>query len=570
MITRRSFPVRSTLAALTLATSSLWLLSGCQGAPPGVALHSTHLPLTGPCPEDGAGSSEMAGEVTRLRVQISADDMAEPLSTEAGVNELVIEGVPAGVNRLVSVFGLTSDGMPTWRGVRPGVTVSEGANTDVDVLLARIADLTCTRSTQAERRMFHTATRLADGRVLLVGGAHSETDASTTCGPGCTLLDAASTVEVYDPGTGTFSTAGSLQVPRMFHQATLLPNGRVAITGGTSEAFVDTTQPFPIRPRIGAISLVEVWDPSSNDLVPALAKDDPNGPRLFHAATTTGDGYLLLTGGIPSATSVNDLGNAIADTTLCDDENLNCVSGPTMNARRAGHAAFQLDGGDVLIWGGSVDAAGGGFRAEVLRSGSSAFALLDTAGFNDNRFNLFFAATAQYQSYRVLAAGGLVRDDDGTFTLSAIQKAGSVRGAVYVFDAAQGSDGALSAGPYVKDGSGADVLDALATREPTFLGSAAPLPGGNRAVIAGGFRSLDLTPSDHLDLYGENPFTVAPLTVGGQPRVLREPRGGLAAVGVGDGTVLFSGGASADGAGARTPRLTAEVFADPTDPGSTP
>lgn len=535
-----------------------------------MALHTTHLPLSGPCPEQSGGSAEMSAEVERLRVEISARDITEPLVAEGGVNTLVLEGVPAGEGRQVSVFGLTSDGQATWRGVRPDVTVVEGETSNVNVLLARIADLTCTRSTQNERRMFHTATLLADGRVLVVGGALSETDASTTCGPGCTLLDATNTVEVYDPGTGTFAPAGSLQVPRMFHQATLLPDGRVAISGGTSEAFVDSGEPFPIRPRTGAISLIEVWDPAANDLVAPSASDDPNGPRLFHAATTTADGYLLLTGGIPSTAVVNDLGNAINSTTLCDVKSMACVSGPTMNRRRAGHAVYPLEGGDVLVWGGSVDITGGGFRPEVLRKGSSAFELLDTAGFNDNRFNLFFAATTRYQSYRVLAAGGLVRDTDGSFHLSTVQKAGSTRGAVYVFDGAQGAAGALSAGPYVKDGSGADVLDPLATREPTFLGSAAPLPGGQRAVIAGGFRSLDLVPSDHLDLYGEKPFMVAPLAVGGQPRALREPRGGLAAVGIGDGTVLFTGGASADGTGARHPRLTAEVFADPTGPGSTP
>ena len=83
-----------------------------------------------------------------------------------------------------------------------------------------------------------------------------------------------------------------------------------------------------------------------------------------------------------------------------------------LNKRRAGHAAFLLDTGDVLVWGGSVEIASGGFRPEVLRKGSSAFELLDTAGFNDNRFNLFFAATSQYQSYRILAAGGLVAGHD--------------------------------------------------------------------------------------------------------------------------------------------------------------
>lgn len=571
------FPRRrpSLLSSNTLPAGTLLIglsLAGCAlEPPPAVALRTTLLPLSGPCPEQAA-ASEMAGEVSGLMIEITGPGISEAIVAEGGVNEITVEGIPAGEGRQVSVFGQNADGAPTWRGVRQNVAITENANTSVDVLLARIADLTCARTPLAERRSFHSATLLDDGRVLLVGGARSETDASTTCGQGCTLLDATGTAELYDPATGTFAAAGTLQVPRMFHQATLLANGKVAISGGTSEAVVvptDAANPFPIKPRLAPISLIELWDPATGEFS-TLASDDPNGPRLFHAATTTSDGFLFLSGGVPSTNAVNDLSNAIGDTTLCDPDSLTCVAGPTLQRRRAGHAAFLLDTGDVLVWGGSVEPESGGFRPEILRKGSSAFELVDTAGFNDNRFNLFFAATTQYQSYRVLAAGGLVRSQGGTFTLSSVEKAGAVRGAVYVFDAAQGPAGALSAGPYVPDGSGGDVLDPLALREPAFLGSAAALPGGARAVIAGGFRSLDLTPSDHLDLYGEDPFAVSPLSVGGQPRSLREPRGGLVAVGVGDGTVLFSGGSSADAAGARTPRLTAEIFADPTNPRSTP
>src|SRR5262245_31067956 len=56
-----------------------------------------------------------------------------------------------------------------------------------------------------------TATRLLDGRVLIVGG---------------------SPAEIYNPPTGTFSPAGNLNVARVVHTATLLSNGKVLIVGG--------------------------------------------------------------------------------------------------------------------------------------------------------------------------------------------------------------------------------------------------------------------------------------------------------------------------------------------------
>ncbi len=71
----------------------------------------------------------------------------------------------------------------------------------------------------SSNRSWHTATLLLDGRVLVIGGADNS---------GNTL---ASTI-VYNPTTGTYANGPTLDTPREHHTATSLPNGKVLVVGG--------------------------------------------------------------------------------------------------------------------------------------------------------------------------------------------------------------------------------------------------------------------------------------------------------------------------------------------------
>src|SRR5262245_60296179 len=73
-----------------------------------------------------------------------------------------------------------------------------------------------------QARRGHTATLLPNGKVLIAGG-FVDVD----------LLSDTSTSEVYDPATGTWSNTGKLNTGHVWHTATLLQNGKVLVAGGT-------------------------------------------------------------------------------------------------------------------------------------------------------------------------------------------------------------------------------------------------------------------------------------------------------------------------------------------------
>jgi hypothetical protein len=81
----------------------------------------------------------------------------------------------------------------------------------------------------AARRVWHSLIPLPDGTALATGG---ETEACV--GFGCTFAGTLATAELYDPATGAFAPAGSMSVARETHTATLLADGRVLIAGGES------------------------------------------------------------------------------------------------------------------------------------------------------------------------------------------------------------------------------------------------------------------------------------------------------------------------------------------------
>jgi uridylate kinase len=110
------------------------------------------------------------------------------------------------------------------------VLIAGGIGTDLDAhLSAELYDPKTGKFSatgwMADGRDDSTATLLSNGRVLIAGGE----DAGITTN----LLASA---ELYDPATGTFKPTGTMRTARELHTATLLADGRVLIAGGGNQA----------------------------------------------------------------------------------------------------------------------------------------------------------------------------------------------------------------------------------------------------------------------------------------------------------------------------------------------
>jgi hypothetical protein len=176
-----------------------------------------------------------------------------------------------------------------------------------------------------------TVTLLASGKVLITGGF----------GPGTSQLPRLNTAELYDPQSGTFTPTGSMSVGRIGHTATLLNDGKVLIAGGTHSSGGGGA----------ATASAELYDPSTGTftVTGSMASE-----RADHTATLLVSGEVLIVGGWNghAADAPDDPPWDPLFAELFEQSSGSFKSTGTMSTTRNGHSAIQLDGGKVLVLGG--------------------------------------------------------------------------------------------------------------------------------------------------------------------------------------------------------------------------
>jgi hypothetical protein len=170
-------------------------------------------------------------------------------------------------------------------------------------------------------RYAHSTTLLPNGKVLVAGG-----------GPDYVADNYLSSAELYDPATGAFAATGAMQKVHKWHTATLLPNGKVLVAGGNRS--------WDPRP-----SGAELYDPATGTW---SWTGSMVSPHSMHTATLLPNGKVLVVGG-------SDLSNIVATAELYDPATGTWSWTGSMTQRRANHTATLLPNGKVLVVGGTPD-----------------------------------------------------------------------------------------------------------------------------------------------------------------------------------------------------------------------
>ncbi|MCW5971094.1 MAG: putative Ig domain-containing protein [Blastocatellales bacterium] len=262
---------------------------------------------------------------------LEAEIPAEDLSSPGFVGITVFNPAPGGGESMPADFFISAPftftgSEPAAAGLPGGeVLLAGGRDENSHTPIARVEIFSpATGILQAASPMFapragHTATALATGEVLVIGGLGASDERQT----------AAQSAEIYDPSTGAWRRASAPNFAHISHTATLMADGRVLVAGGMDETLALSRR-------------AEIYDPASDVWTEAVALTTQ---RASAKALLLDDGRVLVAGGAGE-------GGDLAGVEIYDAQADAWTQASDMNLARSGHTLTLIPGGGVLAVGG--------------------------------------------------------------------------------------------------------------------------------------------------------------------------------------------------------------------------
>jgi hypothetical protein len=184
--------------------------------------------------------------------------------------------------------------------------------------------------TMSAARSLASAVRLADGRVLVTGGATSWLGSGVTS----TTLPIVSSADIYDPGSGVWQSAGPMGQARATHTSAVLPNGLVMVMGGWGN-----------KDQRGLAS-TEIFDPAAGRWYAAPPMLTPHAQARL---VVLQDGRPMVIGGVDGQAKTT------AATEVFDPDTGAWQSSGSLPGAAYWPMATVLEDGSVMVVGGVGD-----------------------------------------------------------------------------------------------------------------------------------------------------------------------------------------------------------------------
>jgi hypothetical protein len=172
-------------------------------------------------------------------------------------------------------------------------------------------------------RYDHSALRLTDGRILIVGGEGPDRQPTRD-------------VEIYDPSKLKSYPAGSIVTPRCLPSLTQLLDGEVLVTGRS------LCRPYPVQVPVKSI---ELYNPRTGY---SRIVGEFRVERYDPDTTLLKDGRVLITGG------VDGIRKPVRENEIYDPASAKLTAAGAMTVDRCRESIVSLPDGSVLFAGGAA------------------------------------------------------------------------------------------------------------------------------------------------------------------------------------------------------------------------
>ncbi len=471
---------------------------------------------------DNVGNCATAGPIAGNQIDLRAPTIAitAPTGSTFALGQLLVSGYSCtdGGSGVATCTGPVVSGEPIDTTTVGTHTFTVAATDTADNTTTSSVTYEVTTSAAAQTftptgsmniaRTSHQATLLQDGRVLVTGGTNYT----------ASLREA----EIFNPATGTWTLTGSTVTPRQEHAATRLSDGRVLLVGGVGDYYSCSSD-----------ASAETYDPASGSWTATAPLPITVGTGTI--AVTLADGRVLVAGG------GNRCGSVFGTAALYDPTTGAWSQTASMSIPREFHSAELLADGRVLVAGGA---------------GSSPFPFLASAEVFDATTESWSAAGAMGTA-RGTGGGGYVQTFLARAASGNVIAAGAVSGAA--------GAGVVNATADVFDPT-ASAWSPTASMSTARYGTTLTTLNSGQILIAGG---LGGAPSSDTLASAEvfDPLSGTWTATGS----LSSPRSRHTATRLLDGRVLIAGGLYTDylaTAELYTPRSTADLSAPSVSCGS--